>query len=192
MQTLFIPDLIQIELIIHRVNFFTRYFRKSNGKAFKQDNILLCIKTIANHKNNVELSPFLSDKSGRVIITKKQLIKRKDLFISYGLMDYQSIESAKPDIEICLMGKLSLEKEITYLKTILQNKTDLALHKKLGNKIGKQVIKSAEIERQERENLHIFENCFNHNLKYENDVKLISDKWDNHSTIKNYKAVLSS
>ena len=192
MQTLFIPDLIQIELVRHRVDFFTRYFRKSTDETFKQDNILICIKTIATHKNNVELSPFLSDKCGRIIITKEQLIKRKDLFISYGLMDYQSIESAKPDIEICLMGKLSLEKEITYLKTILQNKKDLALYKKLGDKVGKQVIKSAEIEKQERDDLYLFQNSFNHNLKHKNDVTLISDKWDSPSSIKNYKAVLST
>ena len=118
METLFIPDLIQIQLLRSNVNFFTKYFSEPAEKAFNQDNILLSIKTIANHKNNVELSPFQSNKNGLIIITKEQLIKRKDTFISYGLMDYQSIESAKPDITICLMGKLSLEVEINYLKAI--------------------------------------------------------------------------
>ena len=125
------------------------------------------------------------------MITKKQLIERKDLFISYGLMDYQSIESAKPEIEICLLGKQSIEREINYLKRILQGKKDLDLYNRLGNKVGKQVIKSAEIERQEREDLDVFESCFNHHLKFKTDITLVTDKWDKPCSIKNYKATIS-
>ena len=191
METLFIPDLIQIQLLRSNVNFFTKYFSEPAEKAFNQDNILLSIKTIANHKNNVELSPFQSNKNGLIIITKEQLIKRKDTFISYGLMDYQSIESAKPDITICLMGKLSLEVEINYLKAILENKNDLALYEKLGTNVGKQTIKAAEIEKQERQDLDVFQNCFNQKIRFKQDVTLISDKWDIPCSTKYYKAVLS-
>src|ERR1700744_3679792 len=60
-KTLFIPDLINIE------------FRDQDDKPLYQENILIGIKTIASHKNNINISPFLSDKKGYLRITKDQI-----------------------------------------------------------------------------------------------------------------------
>ena len=167
-------------------------FKKKSIESFNQDKIIICIKTTATHKNNIIISPFLSDKNGHIAITKNELITRKDLFISYGLMDYESIECAKPEIEICLLGKLSIENEINFLKRILQSKTDLELYNKLGDKAGKRVVQFAKIERQERQDLGIFQTCFNYHFKFRKDVTLIADCWDNPCSNKNYKAVIAT
>src|SRR5678809_165380 len=72
METLFIPDIIRIDL------------KDDLGKPLRQKNILLGIQTFANHKNNIDIYPFLSDKDGRFKITKEQVKERANIFISYG------------------------------------------------------------------------------------------------------------
>lgn len=63
MQTLFIPDKIQID------------FFDSNNNPLHQDKILIGIRTFANHKNDIDLSPFLTDSLGSLTITSADIKK---------------------------------------------------------------------------------------------------------------------
>lgn len=102
MQTLFIPEKIQIELL------------DAKGNSLRQDKILISIKIFANHKNDINLSPFLSDKNGIVTITNTDIKNRFDNFVSYGLMDYSSLESAKSGVQINYRGNESLDRYINH------------------------------------------------------------------------------
>jgi len=77
----------------------TIFLTDLEGQAIKQDKILVGIRTFATHKNDINLSPFLSDKDGKIEITKKDIQYQADNLISYGIMDYSSLETAKPNIE---------------------------------------------------------------------------------------------
>lgn len=179
MQTLFIPDKIEIEIL------------DKQGNPFRQENILLGIHTYATHKNNIDISPFLSDKDGRITITKEQLVNRADIFISYGIMDYGTLKSARPEIKIFFWGNDCLDRYINYWTMILRNKKDRQQYEKLGDIMGKFAKQSAELEIREREELHLFQTCFNRTTKQKQDMILCSDKWDTQLTEKKYKVTLT-
>ncbi|HMG83564.1 MAG TPA: hypothetical protein VK559_11060 [Ferruginibacter sp.] len=179
MQTLFIPDLIKINI------------QDQNGNLFKQENILLGIKTIATHKNDIDLSPFLTDSQGYITITKEQIKNRADIFISYGLMDYVGLEYAKPNIQIYYWGNDNLDKSITHWKQILNNKKNKPQNKNTESIMREFAKQFAEIEIRESEELNLFENSFNLKTKQRQDIILIEDQWDAPIKEKTYTLTLS-
>lgn len=178
MQTLFLPDIIHIEL------------HDKDNNALRQENILIGIHTFATHKNNINISPFLSDKDGHITITKEHLQNQAGIFISYGIMDYGSLDSTKPDIQIYFWGNNSINRYVDYWKMILKNKKDRQQYEMWGDIMGKFAKQSAELEIREREELHHFETCFNRTTKQQQDIILVNDVWDIPIKEKKYKAVL--
>ena len=178
MQTLFIPEKIKIELL------------DAKGNPIHQDKILIGIKTIANHKNNISISPFLSDKNGIIIITAADIKNAVDNFVSYGLMDYSSLESAKPEIEIIYWGTERLDRYINYWTELLENSTDLKQYEVWGDKLGKRERENAEIERRERHELELRTTCYNRTVKQKSDITIIKDNWDKPNAELNYKVNL--
>jgi hypothetical protein len=178
MKPLFIPEIIRIEIT------------NKNGDPFRQEDILVGIKTFATHKNDIDLSPFLSDKEGYITISKEQLLHRADIFISYGLMDYVSLVYAKPDIQIYFWGNNSLDRYINYWSRLLnhkKNRKQPEMEIKLLKKFEKDF---AEIERREIAELQIFSSCFNRNTNQKEDIILVTDIWDKSCEEKNYKVIL--
>ena len=175
MQTLFIPDKIQID------------FFDSENNPLRQEKILIGIRTFANRKNNIDLSPFLTDNEGKVIITTQDINDCYQNYISYGIMDYSSLESAKPEIEIYFWGNDRLNRLINYWTKILDEKTDLKQLEMWGDKLGKKERESAEIERKERKRLELFKTCHNRDTKYTEDIILIKDTWDKVNNELNYR-----
>jgi len=178
MKTLYIPDKIDID------------FLDANENPIHQENILVGIRVLANHKNDIDLSPFLTDRSGHLTITSENIKYRYENFISYGLMDYSSLESAKPEIEIYFWGNKSLNKYIEYWSNILSKKTDFKQFEKWGDSLGKLQKEFALIEQKEREDLKIFEGCFNHNVHQREDISIVIDSWDKPSPQRTYKAII--
>lgn len=164
----------------------------AGNKPFRQESILVGIKTFANHKNDIDLSPFLTDKSGTVIITSQDIKNRFDNFVSYGLMDYSSLETAKPEIEIYAWGNKSLDQYINYWTKLLAGKKNLKQFEMWGDKLGKFQQEFAKIEIKEREELKIFETCFNRTTKFYNDIILVKEKWDKTNSELNYKVKLDA
>jgi hypothetical protein len=179
MQTLFIPDIIQIDIA------------DKIGNPVRQENILLGIKTFATHKNDIDLSPFLTDSEGHITITKEQIQNRADIFISYGIMDYVGLDYAKPNIKIYYWGNDSLDRYINYWTMLLKNRKDKWQYEKSGNIMGKFATQAAELEIREREELNIFETSFNRKTKQKHDIILTEDLWNNPSTEKTYQVTLS-
>jgi len=179
MQTLFIPDIIQIDITDKQDN------------RIRQENILLGIKTFATHKNDIDLSPFLTDNEGHITITNEQIRNRADIFISYGIMDYIGIDYAKPNIKIYYWGYDSLDRYINYWTMLLKNKKDKWQYEKWGDIMGKFAKQAAELEIREREDLNLFETCFNRKAKQKHDIILTEDLWDKPATEKKYQVALS-
>jgi hypothetical protein len=178
MQTLFIPDIIRIEIL------------DKSGDPFREENILVGIKTFATHKNDIDISPFLNDKEEHISINKEQLSHRADIFISYGLMDYVSLGYAKPDIQIYFWGNNSLDRYISYWSRLLdhkKNRKQTEMEIKLLKKFEKEF---AEIEKKETEELKVFSSCFNRKTKQKEDIILVTDIWDKSYAEKNYKVIL--
>jgi hypothetical protein len=178
MQTLFIPDKIDID------------FLDANENPIYQDKILVGIRILPNHKNDIDLSPFLTDKSGHLTITSENIKNRYDNFISYGLMDYSSLESSKPKIEIYFWGEKSLNKYIEYWSNILNKKTDFKQFEKWCDSLGKLQKEFALIEQKEREELQIFKDCFNRTVNQKKDISIVKDSWDKPSAQRTYKAII--
>ena len=179
MQTLLIPDIIRLEIT------------DKSGDPFRQENILVGIKTFATHKNDIDISPFLSNKEGRITISKEQVSHRADIFISYGLMDYVSLVYAKPDVQIYFWGNNSLDRYINYWSTLLnqkKNRKQTEMEIKLLKKFEKDF---AEIRKREEEELDIFKSCFNRSTKQYEDIILVEDTWDKLFSEKNYKVSLN-
>jgi hypothetical protein len=174
MQTLFIPEKIIIEL------------KDQNGNSFNQKNILFGIKTFANRRNDIELSPFISNENGVITITKNDIEKNLENFYSYGLMDYSSIESAKPEIEIYYWGNKNLENYLKYWSKILEGKADLKQYEIWGEKLGKRESESAKIEKRERDEMEIYSSCKNREFKQIENVTILKDNWGKPKTELNY------
>jgi hypothetical protein len=177
--TLFIPDIIRIELT------------DKDGNPLRQENILLGIQTFATHKNNVDIYPFLSDKEGHVTILQEQVNERANTYISYGLMDYVSITYAKPNIEIYYWGTEKLTRCINYWSMLLRNKKNRKRTEPEKQLLGHLEQKSIEIEERETEELKIFSSCFNRTRKQKEDIVLVKDAWDESAEEKIYKVHLS-
>jgi hypothetical protein len=179
MEILFIPDIIRIELT------------DDLGKPLRQENILLGIQTFANHKNNIDIYPFLSDQDGRLTITKEQVKQRADIFISYGIMDYAPLEYAKPDIEVYYWGNNKLDQCINYWSMLLKNKKNRKVTEMEKKLLGHLEQKFAEIEERETQELQIFTSCFNRSRKQKQDIILVCDSWDKQVNERSYIVSLS-
>ena len=173
-----IPDNIEIQ-----------FYDKADN-PLRQDKLLVGIRTFATHKNDIDLSPFLSDSNGLITITQVDLKQTTDNFISYRLMDYGSIESAKPNIEIYFWGNDSLKKYLDYWTSLLANKKDLKNYEKWGGTLGKRDKEAAMIEKQEREIYAKFDTCFNRQTKIKRDLTLAKDTWDGTQATKIYRVNL--
>ena len=180
MQTLFIPDKIQID------------FLDGNNNPLRQNRILIGIRTFSNHKNDIDISPFLTDSSGSVTITSVDIKERFDNFVSYGLMDYSSLETAKPKIEIYFWGNKSLDRYISYWTKLLSGKKDLKQFEMWGDQLGKLQKESAKIEQKEREELKLFETCFNKTTKISDDLILVNDSWNKQNSELKYRVKLDT
>ncbi len=178
MQTLFIPDKIKINLL------------DKQGNPLRQGNILIGIHTFATHKNNIDISPFLSDTAGQFIITKDQIKERADIFIDYGIMDYGSLESARPDIKIYCWGNNSLNRYINYWTMLLKNKKTRVKTEMEIKLLGHMEQRFAEITKGETEELGIYSNCFNKQTNLRDDKILVNDHWDRPENEKVYTATL--
>ena len=179
MQTLFIPDIIHI------------VFNDKIGNSLRQENILVGIHTFATYKNNIDIAPFLSDKNGQLTITKHQVQERVDDFISYGLMDYASVESAKPNIQIYFWGNDRLDRYILYWSSLLDDKkhrkqtiVDLATGKP-------REMDFSDLRKKEAQNLQVYSSCLNRTSNQRQDLILIEDIWDEPVSEKNYHVNLS-
>ncbi len=180
MQSLFLPDIIDIDFI------------DKTGRQLKQANILVGIHTFASRKNNIKLWPFLSDQEGHITIRKEDLENRANIFVSYGLMDYSSLETAKPDIQFYFWGTDSIDLYINHWTTVLKNKNDKQQYEQWGDMMGKFAKQDAEIEIREREDLHKFETCFNRFSKVKKDIILAKDLWNQHSRERHYRIKLAT
>jgi len=178
MYTLFIPDIIKINLLDGLDN------------PLKQEKILIGIHTFANHKNNIEISPFLSDTEGQFIITKEEVIKRANIFVDYGVMDYSPLESAKPNIQIYFWGNKSLDRYISYWMMILKNKKARVKTEMEIRLLWHLEQRFADIRKREIEELEIYSSCFNRKTELSDDIILVNDIWNEPQIEKKYKARL--
>lgn len=178
MQTLFIPDIVRINLL-HK-----------DSSPLRQKNILVGIQTFATHKNNIDISPFLSNPDGQIIITKEEIKQRADIFVSYGIMDYDSLETARPGIRIYYWGNDSLDRLINHWKANLENK-QLRVRSELETDLlrGTEDLIAA-IRKREAEDLEIFSLCFNRQMDIKDNIILVSDVWDKPQKERSYTANL--
>lgn len=102
-----VPEHIEVQLV------------NSKGELVQQDNIVIGIHTIATRKNDIELSPFVSNEQGIVNISKADIEDRAENFISYGIMDYVSLESAKPIVELFIWTKDKIKNYLDYWEQLL-------------------------------------------------------------------------
>ncbi len=173
-----LPDIINID--------FVDYI----GNPLRIENILIGIQTFATYKNNIDCSPFLTDTNGHITITKKDIQDRAKNFVQYGLMDYSTLESAKPGIEIYLWGNIAIDKYIDYRKKNLARGNAGLVINQFGNSGKMLFTPSKELEDRIREELNIFETCFNSTLYQPNDVILVKDTWDIKGNARHYQVRL--
>ena len=178
MQTLFIPKIIHIEIV------------DKNGDPFRQENILIGIQSFATHKNDISLSPFLSDKVGRITITKEQIKYREYRCITYGLMDYVGVIYAKPDIEIYFWGNNKLDNYINYWGNLFSYRKSGEQAKRLNRLLGSVEFKSTDIHKEEEEEFDIYSTCFNRKTDQKEDIILVTDIWDKPMKERNYEVSL--
>lgn len=178
-QTLFIPELIHIE------------FRDKNNVPLNHENILMGIRTRATHKNDIYIHPFLTNGSGYVDITKEQIKTNADNFISYGIMDYSPLESAKPLIDIYYWGNRSINRYLEHNKHVISNeKKDYTFGGMIAG-IKADFIKEMEgIGKKERNQYTIFKDCYNLTTHIEHDIVLVSDIWDKENKHLQYNVTL--
>lgn len=169
-----IPDTIKIE------------FQDNDNSPLFQDNILVGIKTFATHKNNIDVSPLVTDKNGTITILKKELKELSNQYISLGLMDYTSLESAKENIEIYFIGTLNLGNRIRYIEQLIKNSHYLKQLEIWGNKLNKFDKEMALIEKRNIELLEQYSNSFNATSNIKMDTILVSDLWDKPEAERHY------
>lgn len=101
---LIIPDKVVVQLT------------DQNGRPFTKENILIGVRTFATRKNNIVLEPFSSDKGGNIIMNKLDILEEAEKFVSYGIMDYDSLDSASDEIEIYLLTSDHITRNISALE----------------------------------------------------------------------------
>jgi hypothetical protein len=136
-----IPDEVTIQLV------------DNGGHPVRLDNVVVGIRTFATHKNDIHISPFYTNADGQVRITKKDINKAADRFIDFGLMDYVSLESAKPKVEIHVWTDQEIERFINYWDPIVEQ--------------------TNHFDNTEKKTLERFKTCNNKKIS-----GVVSDNWD--------------
>ncbi len=158
MANLVLPDEITIQLI------------DSNDQAVALENVLFTIKIFARHKNDFSLGSYVSDSTGRVIITNEDLRHEVSATYDSGCMDYAHVEDAFPMIEIQLDHPDDIERCIqsrtTSWKSLLKGETE----------------RFGSIE----ELIDIYRNSTNHTLNIWKGFSKIRDEWDGSKTKYHY------
>jgi hypothetical protein len=158
---LIIPESIKVQLTTNK------------GENFKQENIILGIQTYATRKNNIELSPFISNSDGIVLITKDQIIERAENFISYGIMDYSSLETAKPSVHLYVWTKEMVKQYLNYWEPIIAKNP---VNKLKDWQISGMGSKLLSIQNEQRTEFNNYKNSYNlHSISNSSRVSL---NWD--------------
>ena len=165
-----LPDKIIIQLVTE------------DGQPFKQEDILIGIQTLAERKNDINLSPFLSDNNGKIEITNSQLRETADDFISYGIMDHLTIESAKDNIEIYLLGEKEIKDNLDYWSAMDKGDIESEIRNnpvyQMSSQKKEQLIKELkEVRIKESQRFDKFRKAYNNKLTTKFTTKL-TDKWD--------------
>ena len=105
-------------------------------------------------------------------------------------MDYGSLESARPNIQIYYWGNKSLNRYINYWTMLLKNKKTRVKTEMEIKLLGHMEQRFAEITKRETEELKIYSTCFNRQTNLSDDVILFSDNWDKPENEKRYTATL--
>src|SRR3569833_591017 len=144
--TLFIPDTVNIILL------------DKNDQPLHRAGVLLGIQTHANYRNDIDISPIVSDRSGLITITRNEIMNLADEFISYGIMDYSRLEGAKPNIAVYFRGKRNIN---IFLGYEVQPELIESLKKSIPN-FDLEHYKRHIMEQAKRDkNYSVFENSFN-------------------------------
>lgn len=170
-----VPDIVNIDFV------------DNVGKPLRIENILIGIQTFATYKNNINCFPFLSDKDGRITITKADIKDRANNFVYNGIMDYSELESAKPEIEIYLWGNTAIDRCITGWRENLARRNGRLEVNQFGKNSKLLLTPSKETEARERQELILFETCFNRSLQQLDNIVLVKDKWDTKGSQKSYR-----
>ncbi|MEQ8523045.1 hypothetical protein [Gracilimonas sp.] len=141
-----VPEHIEVQLV------------NSKGEPFKQAKIVVGIRTFATRKNDIELSPFVSNELGIVNISNADIQDRAENFISYGIMDYNSLESAEPTVELFIWTKDKITKYLNYWEPLLTADPTEKLADWQIAVMNKEMLKIQERERREFE---LLKNSFN-------------------------------
>ena len=174
----------------------TIQFRTADGSSFQQENILIGVQTFVEHKNDIDLSPFLTDKDGNIEISKADLNKTADDFISYGIMDYSTIESAKNEIELYLWTEKQIadyldywdKKEITDIESEVRTNPIFRMTSKQKEQLIKEFM---EVDKKEKMRLEKFRMAFNKNLETSKTPRVV-DQWDGRSKEYHYEMIVWS
>ena len=169
-------------------------FRTEDEKPFRQENILIGIRTFAEHKNDIDLSPFLTDKDGKIEISKADLNKTADDFISYGIMDFATIESAKNSIELYLWTEKQIADYLDYWDrneiTDIESEVRTNPVFKMTSEQKEQLIREfKEVNKKEKIRLEKFRTAFNKNIETSKTAK-ITDQWDGRNKEYNYEMIV--
>jgi len=93
MENLIIPDHIEIQLT------------DLSNEPLMVENVAVYIKTKARRKNDFRLGPYFSDINGIIGIDREDFMNEVNATYDSGLMDYSSIESNFPEVEIAPYNK---------------------------------------------------------------------------------------
>ena len=174
-QTLFVPEHITIELL------------NKKNEPFRCANVLLGIKTYASYRNDIDMSPLVSDADGLITITKAEIMEIVKEFIMGGIMDYSSLESANPDVEIYFWGKSDVN---IYLGYEIDPHLEASLRFSIPN-FDTEHFKKQRIEQMKDEKDYaIFKNCFNLKSDIVNNLVCLKDSWGKPQKEANYKIIL--
>ena len=83
-----------------------------SGAAIELSNVIFTVQLFSRHKNNFYLGPFISDNSGKVVITQTDLENEIKATYSSGMMDYAPVETCHPFVEIFLMQPEGIERAL--------------------------------------------------------------------------------
>ncbi len=99
MRNLILPQKVVIQLV------------DGFGKPFMISDVIITVHLFAKYKNDIYLKPFVSDNSGIITITRKDLDCEIEKF--RGSMDYYLVEPCFPFIEIYATQPEEIEKALT-------------------------------------------------------------------------------
>lgn len=132
------------------------------GKPFEISNVIITVHLFARRKNDFYLGPFVSDKSGKVKITQRELVNEIQATISTGIMDYSSAETCFPFIEIFVNPPEDIDRALN-------------AREKHWN-----ILLGGEKERWDsmEDLLNVYRHAKNKDVKISKELSRIRDEWD--------------